>query len=354
MDVNKIKIVNKVGSKEIVVPISTNWDLSNREDSIIDEEKAIIKKIIGEPPNYELQRFSREMVGISTAQGYQFNFYNSATTVWEPTYLNNFSESLVRYTRGSFAKSFFKLDLYDTKDPKTQKIYLSIILPTSQSSELSSVGTSNCLGIVFYRLVRYDSNGFPEPPTFTNGFINFTDCCGVSQTIAANTPVIYGCVDTTESVWFSANNVGITTAPFSNPIYLNGEGNNDYYGIINNGICECEPDIIPSAQPPNLTYPNFYLDHVGNREGYYIYWYQDEKLINLNTFYMTAKFFDASTGRYVRFTTTPLTQTKIPNDELYYRVILDYPNKLYKITNLTDTVPIVEANWYEYVNPKIT
>jgi hypothetical protein len=348
MDVNKIKIVNKVGSKEIVVPISTNWDLYNREDAIIDEEKPIIKKIIGEPPNYELQRFSRVKLGVSTAQVYQFNFYNSATTVWEPTYLNNFQESLVRYTRGSFAKSFFKLDLYDTKDPKTQKIYLSIILPTSQSSELSSVGTSNCLGIVFYRVVRYGSNGLPVPTTYTNGFINFTDCCGVSQTIAANTSVIYGCVDTTEPVWFSSTEV-------TQPIYLNGENenDNDYYDVIDNGICECEPDTIASAEPPKLTYPNFYLDHVGNREGYYIYWYQDEKLINLNTFYMTSKFFDASNGRYVRFTTTPLTQTKIPNDDLYYRVILDYPNKLYKVTNLIDTVAIVDANWYEYVNPKI-
>jgi len=354
MDVNKIKIVNKVGSKEIVVPISTNWDLSNREDAIIDEEKQIIKKIIGEPPNYELQRFSRVRVNSSTAQVYQFNFFSSATTIWEPTYLNNFQESLIRYTRGSFAKSFFKLDLYDTKDPKTQKIYLSIILPTSQSSELSSNGTSNCQQITFFKILNFDSNGLIEEATYTGGFINFTDCCGVAQSIAANVSLISQCVDTSQPVWFSANDARNPPTPFTVPIYLNGEQPNNFYDGINVGICECIPEIIPPAEPPKLTYPNFYLDHVGNREGYYIYWYQDEKLINLNTFYMTAKFFDASTGRYVRFTTTPLTQTKIPNDELYYRVILDYPNKLYKITNLTDTVTVAETNWYEYVNPKIT
>jgi hypothetical protein len=354
MDVSKIKILNKVGSKEIVVPLSTNWDLSNRGDAITDEEKPIIKKIIGKPPNYELQRFSREKVGISTAQVYQFNFYNSETTIWEPTYLNNFQESLVRYTRGSFAKSFFKLDLYDTSDPKKQKIYLSIILPTSESSELSSAGTSNCKSIVFSRVLNYDSNGLISAPEYINGRINFTDCCGVFQSILANLSVLYGCVDTSQPVWFSATRLKDPPTPFTIPIYLNGESDNNYYDATDNGICECEPDIIPPAQPPNLTYPNFYLDHVGNKEGYYIYWYQDEKLINLNTFYMTAKFFDASTGRYIRFTTNPLTQTKIPNDDLYYRVILDYPNKLYKITNLTDTVLISDVNWYEYVNPKIT
>jgi hypothetical protein len=68
MDVNKIKILNTTGNKEIVVPISTNWDLLNREDAIKDEEKTIIKKIIGTPPNYELQRFSRQVVDTSTSQ----------------------------------------------------------------------------------------------------------------------------------------------------------------------------------------------------------------------------------------------------------------------------------------------
>ena len=53
------------------------------------------------------------------------------------------------------------------------------------------------------------------------------------------------------------------------------------------------------------------------------------------------------------FTTSPQTQTQIPNDDLYYRVIFNYTNKLYKITNLVNTIPIPEVNWYEYVNPKI-
>lgn len=350
MDVNKIKILNTTGDKEIVVPISTNWDLVNREDAIKDEEKTIIKQIIGTPPNYELQRFSRQVVDNSTAQEYQFNFYNTGSTLWEPSYLNRFSESLIRYTRGGFAKSFFKLDLYDTTDPKKQKIYLSIILPTSRSSELSSNGTSNCQGYVFTKIF-----GPTAPPNFT-GTINYTDCCGVLQNILiAGTN--YGCVDTSQVVTWSGVSLSAGFPPaitfLEDPIYLNGEGTNTVVNATNTGICECIPDIIPPAQPPNLTFPNFYLDHVGNQEGYYIYWYQDKNLINLNELYMTAKFFDASNGTFTRFTTTPQTQTKVPNSDLYYRVVLDYPKKLYKITNLTDLVPVVQANWYEYVNPKI-
>lgn len=349
MDVNKIKILNTSGDKEIIVPISTNWDLVNREDAIKDEEKKIIKQIIGTPPNYELQRFSRQVVDTSTAQEYQFNFYNTGSTLWEPSYLNRFPESLIRYTRGGFAKSFFKLDLYDTTDPKKQKIYLSIILPTSRSSELSSNATSNCQAYIFTKIIG------PETPTV--GTIDFIDCCGVTQKIlivGSN----YACVDTSQPVFWSGlvtnTSVFPPTITFTQgPVYLNGEDTNTVVNATNNGICECVPDIIPPAQPPNLTFPNFYLDHVGNQEGYYIYWYQDKSIINLSELYMTAKFFDASLGTFTRFTTTPQTLTNIPNDVLYYRVILDYTNKLYKITNLTDLVPVVQANWYEYVNPKI-
>jgi hypothetical protein len=347
MDVNKIKILNTNGDKEIVVPISTNWDLVNREDAIKDEEKKIIKQIIGTPPNYELQRFSRKVVDNSTAQEYQFNFFNTGTTIWEPSYLNRFSESLIRYTRGGFAKSFFKLDLYDSKDPKKQKIYLSIILPTSRSSELSSTGTFNCQGYNFFKV---------ESTINFLGYVNFIDCCGIQQSLLV-TPLVYGCVDESFPVTFSGSVINSgppeTLIPQIGPVYLHGEGTNTFIGAANLSICECIPEVPPPAEPPNLTFPNFYLDHVGNQEGYYIYWYQDKNLINLSELYMTAKFFDASIGTFTRFTTTPQTQTKIPNNDLYYRVILDYTNKLYKITNLTDLVPVVQANWYEYVNPKI-
>ena len=351
MDVNKIKIVNSPGDKEIVVPISTNWDLLNRESAIIDEESKIIKEVIGTPPNYELQRFSRQVINQSTAQIYQFNFYNESTTLWEPSYLSKFPESLVRYSRGAFSKSFFKLDLFDSDDPKKQKIYLSIILPTSNSSEILSTGTVNCEGYFISKIVR------PNDPVTTVGVVNFTDCCGIEQSLLVTTNA-YVCVDPAQPIYFSGYSFDGTVFPFTPtyfevPIYLNGEGENEYVSVSNNGICECIPDILPPIEPPNLTFPNFYLDHFSNSEGYYIYWYQNENLIGLNTFYMNSKFFDASTGRFIRFTNIPQTQTKIPNGDLYYRVILDYNNKSYKITNTTDLVALPEVNWYEYNNPKI-
>ena len=77
---------------------------------------------------------------------------------------------------------------------------------------------------------------------------------------------------------------------------------------------------------------------------------------------MSAKFFDAKLGVYVKMTNIP--QSTIPNvftfngdNYFYYQVNLDYTTKTYEVyatSNLvqrvgTDNLPI---KWYEYVNPE--
>jgi hypothetical protein len=350
MNVNKIKILNTPGSKDIVVPLSTNWDLQNREDAIVQEQNKIIEQIVGEPINYELQRFSKVPTDNGTSQEYTFNFINPTSNLWEPSYLVRFDEDEVRYFSKQFKKSFFKLDLFDTMDPKKQKNYLSIILPTSNSTEILSEGTMNCQSILFNSIYNND----PERPAQI--FVNYTDCCGVlqSQNIIN---VIYACVKSDQPITYSGfvenNSTGINSE-FIGPIDLNGLITNDYVTTGDLGICECNPETVGAAEPPNLTYPNFYLDHVGVREGYFIYWYQNESLINLDTFYMTAKFFDATNGTFTRFTNveqSPSSPFTIPNDNFYYKVILDYNNYYYRICNTNLTVPLSNIVWYEYKNP---
>ena len=81
--------------------------------------------------------------------------------------------------------------------------------------------------------------------------------------------------------------------------------------------------------------------------------------MDISTFYMTAKFFDAKLGVFVKFMNT--AQNSIgsgnsnfnPSDYFYYKVVLDYDTLTYKVFNLDDvrvgeTTPIT---WYEYVNP---
>ena len=107
--------------------------------------------------------------------------------------------------------------------------------------------------------------------------------------------------------------------------------------------------------------PEFVLDYVGDKEGFHIYWLRKQVYINLSEFYMTAKFFDARLGVYVRMTNTPQSNiankfTFTPNDYFYYKVNLDYTNKTYEVyatSNLTQRVGIdgFPILWYEYVNP---
>jgi hypothetical protein len=75
---------------------------------------------------------------------------------------------------------------------------------------------------------------------------------------------------------------------------------------------------------------------------------------------MTAKFFDARLGVFVKMTTQPqitINPTNPfqfnPERYFYYKVVLDYPTYTYKIydwqgSRVGDTSPI---KWYEYINP---
>jgi hypothetical protein len=107
--------------------------------------------------------------------------------------------------------------------------------------------------------------------------------------------------------------------------------------------------------------PQFLLDYVGDKEGFFIYWLKKRNFLDISTFYMTAKFFDGKTGQFVRMMNRPQSTIQgnkfifSSSEYFYYRVEMDYLThsyKVYDIVNPTDrvggTVPI---KWYEYVNP---
>ena len=105
--------------------------------------------------------------------------------------------------------------------------------------------------------------------------------------------------------------------------------------------------------------PKFKLDYIGDKEGFFIYWLRDITVTSLSTFYMSAKFFNAQTGQFVKMmnqsqSSLGTSQTNFkPEDYFYYKVDLDYSNLTYQIydnqnTRVGTTTPI---KWYEYVNP---
>jgi hypothetical protein len=110
--------------------------------------------------------------------------------------------------------------------------------------------------------------------------------------------------------------------------------------------------------------PVFKLDFLGDKEGFFVYWLKNRDFININTFYMTAKFFDAKTGVFVKMMNRPQSNlTGINkfnfNQEryFYYKVILDYTNYTYKVYDINTGTDVLVGDstnpikWYEYLNP---
>jgi hypothetical protein len=120
----------------------------------------------------------------------------------------------------------------------------------------------------------------------------------------------------------------------------------------------------------NIRKPQFVLDYVGDKEGFFVYWLKKRNFLNINTFYMTAKFFNAKTGQFTKMMTgrgtSSVDLTNGPQFNLrgnkfafdntqffYYTVRLDYETQTYQVFNTSGqrvgtNIPI---KWYEYVNP---
>jgi hypothetical protein len=120
----------------------------------------------------------------------------------------------------------------------------------------------------------------------------------------------------------------------------------------------------------NIKKPKFVLDYVGDKEGFFIYWLKKRTFLDVNTFYMSAKFYNAKTGQFTKMMTgkgnNPLDQTNGPQSSLsenkyafdstqyfYYTVKLDYTTQTYQVFNVKGqrmgtSIPI---KWFEYVNP---
>ena len=107
--------------------------------------------------------------------------------------------------------------------------------------------------------------------------------------------------------------------------------------------------------------PKYGLDYVGDKEGFFIYWLRETDYIDLDEFYMSAKFFNARQGGFIRMMNTPQSTlagnyyTFNNEDYFYYKIKLDYTSRNYQILSTstgnrvgTDINPIL---WYEYVNP---
>jgi hypothetical protein len=127
-------------------------------------------------------------------------------------------------------------------------------------------------------------------------------------------------------------------------------------------------DAIMNKTLVKIKKPDFVLDYVGDKEGFFLYWLKKRTFLNIRTFYMTAKFYDAEKGVFVKMMNMPQsvssgTTTTFDNTRFfYYRVELDYEKQTYQVFNTNPAQKIynnygqragtsVPIKWYEYINP---
>ena len=118
--------------------------------------------------------------------------------------------------------------------------------------------------------------------------------------------------------------------------------------------------------PVSIKTPRFVLDYVGDKEGFFIYWLKKRNFIDISTFYMSAKFFDAKIGSFISMVNrcqSEVSGDKYAIDSLtyyYYRVNMDYDSHTYQIFDINPDNPTynlrvgttIPVKWFEYVNPK--
>lgn len=130
-----------------------------------------------------------------------------------------------------------------------------------------------------------------------------------------------------------------------------------------------ETAVISSLRPPvQVKIPTMNLDFVGDKEGFFLYWLRKKDFLDIDTFYMSAKFFDGRKGEFIRMLTRPQSSfpSKFqfdPSIYFYYKVELDYDSHTYKIFDILTNEPRGEyvpfptnqykpVSWYEFINPE--
>lgn len=113
--------------------------------------------------------------------------------------------------------------------------------------------------------------------------------------------------------------------------------------------------------------PKFVLDYTGaDKEGFYVYWLRDKNYLNTTEFYVSAKFFNAKKGQFIRMVNKPqsgivgLGKFNVDKTELfYYKYVLNYDTYDYEVYTFSNAIgniqrvgsPTDPIKWYEYVNP---
>jgi hypothetical protein len=201
---------------------------------------------------------------------------------------------------------------------------------------------------------------------------NFYFYTGLTQSISSATQSNWGV--TYNSQGFTNEEIYYTTKPFLKSFFKldfydtnESKTQKNYFTIIlpANQSSDIEAAISPYLPNVKISVPTYNLDYINQKEGYFIYWLKSKDFYNLDTFYMSAKFFNGSTGQFIRLINksqggTNLSSNRFSFDSdiyFYYKLKLNYDDYTYEVFDSTTGQDVRVGgvnnpiNWYEYINP---
>jgi hypothetical protein len=143
MTVNNFKIIQNTNNEyKIVFPVETDNTYLGLDMGVEVIQNEVVNEIIGTPKNYEITRFEPKPIspfGVysGSSLNFKFNFYSGPLNGWVLSYSPIFEYQQIYYNTNSFSNSFYKLDFYDSREKKNQKIVFTVIIPTQQGEIVS-------------------------------------------------------------------------------------------------------------------------------------------------------------------------------------------------------------------------
>jgi len=331
MDVNRLKLrIDPTGrntnDRNINLPIDITTDELGRGDLVNQYESDTLIKILGLNKDYEVTRYSQSPLqnGDPTPNLFMnFNFGNLLSSnpfnvlykkLPDVTTFNSVGNS--RCIEGLEEESLEPIPIYTPYNPNDRTTWVGYDYQGFLPKETYSI--TETFSKSFFKLDFYDTPIRSKQKLYMTLVIN---------------PI-------------NGNDIYRPTLKTSNQLPLDQP----------DGRYNCNPDA-----EKNTPTPFFELDPVNNSEGYHIYWLKEKTFLDLDVFFLQAKFFNAKTGLVTQFINTP--QNEIPNpfsfsktDYFYYRVKLDQNRYTYTYYRTSDGLRVgaeesSPINFYQYFNP---
>jgi len=312
-----MKIIRKNTDQNITLNNESNFRLDlGWQDNLSEFKEEVLDTIINPSTNYETVRYIHKQYSASsgitqTDIWYSFFFTSGSTFIQDynaPTPNITHRENALMLKQST--ESFFRLEFYKTPqktwDPK---------ITYSLGEKVYFIPTTATTGNIYTSTLSNNKNNLPNVTGWTMTEAN--NICFEPPT-RQNRKLVF------------AKNLSL---PLGEK-YLYADSNNKFY----------------------IHIPLFQGNNFRNKENMYLFWFEDEKVLDDtlyfgnnvgNTFFMSAKFFNAKTAGIIDFMNSGFTSGHTIDDsaDMYYQVDFNHLNRTYCVFPYTGGTAVFKTSY---------